>query len=293
MGKIFIYISTFLLLIVIGARNAKNNKHLFRVLGKVIVEINGIYIGLFKEKSILRRIVQGTLIIGTEFLIIIAVATSFIRYIDTYAVFALDLTFKIIAIIGVVVIIHFCMGYMILITVKIQRFIYGVENKNVKVDLLLSYFIISTYFTVLLLSPNEFEATYIVGLIGVTISYILNLKVLIQLIRNPYNIKSKHEQKISYSRIIVASILIVGLIVLNLFLGVCFMNGASEGAFTNSPTIFDLFYYSLITFTTIGYGDITPVSVGAKIISIIISVTSVICITIFLSTILSYKDQIE
>ena len=134
---------------------------------------------------------------------------------------------------------------------------------------------------------------YVLGLIGVTVSYILNMKVLIQLIRNPHNIKTKHEEATSYSRIIVAAILMVGLIVLNLFLGVCFINGAETGAFSNSPNAFDLFYYTIITFTTIGYGDITPLSIGAKVISIVISVTSVICLTIFLSTILSYKDSNE
>lgn len=293
MGKLFIIISTLLLLSVIGARNAKNNKRIFTVLNNLIKEVNVTYKQLFKEKSKLRRSVQGTLIIAAEIFIAISISTSVIRYIDTYAVDALDLLIKIVIIIMSLIVIHYSMGYVLLITVRIHKFIYGVENKNVKVDLLLSYFIISTYFTALLLSPEEFESMYVLGLIGVTVSYILNMKVLIQLIRNPHNIKTKHEESTSYSRIIVAAILMVGLIVLNLFLGVCFINGAETGAFSNSPNAFDLFYYTIITFTTIGYGDITPLSIGAKAISIVISVTSVICLTIFLSTILSYKDSNE
>ncbi|MBC5628278.1 two pore domain potassium channel family protein [Clostridium sp. NSJ-6] len=293
MGKLFIIISTLLLLSVIGARNAKNNKRIFTVLNNLIKEVNVTYKQLFKEKSKLRRSVQGTLIIAAEIFIAISISTSVIRYIDTYAVDALDLLIKIVIIIMSLIVIHYSMGYVLLITVRIHKFIYGVENKNVKVDLLLSYFIISTYFTALLLSPEEFESMYVLGLIGVTVSYILNMKVLIQLIRNPHNIKTKHEESTSYSRIIVAAILMVGLIVLNLFLGVCFINGAETGAFSNSPNAFDLFYYTIITFTTIGYGDITPLSIGAKVISIVISVTSVICLTIFLSTILSYKDSNE
>lgn len=293
MGKLFIMISTFLLLVVIGARNAKNNKRIFTVAKNIISEINGAYIDLFKEKSLIRRSTQMVLIIGAETFIAIAIFISVIRHIDTYTIFAFDLIIKVLIIIGSFIVIHYSMGYVLLATIKIHRFIYGVENKNVKVDLLLSYFIISTYFTVLLLFPDQFKATYIVGLIGVSISYTLNIKVLIQLIRNPHNIKSKHEEETSYSRIIIASILMVGLIVLNLFLAVCFINGAEVGAFTNSPNNFDLFYYTIITFTTIGYGDIVPISIGAKIISIVISVTSVICLTIFLSTMLSYKEKIE
>lgn len=192
-------ISTFLLLVVIGARNAKNNKRIFTVAKNIISEINGAYIDLFREKSLIRRSTQMILIIGAEIFIAIAIFISVIRHIDTYTIFAFDLI----------------------------------------------------------------------------------IKVLIQLIRNPHNIKSKHEEETSYSRIIIASILMVGLIVLNLFLAVCFINGAEVGAFTNTPNNFDLFYYTIITFTTIGYGDIVPISIGAKIISIVISVTSVICLIIF------------
>ena len=51
MGKLFIIISTLLLLSVIGARNAKNNKRIFTVLNNIIKEVNVTYKQLFKEKS--------------------------------------------------------------------------------------------------------------------------------------------------------------------------------------------------------------------------------------------------
>ena len=54
-----------------------------------------------------------------------------------------------------------------------------------------------------------------------------------------------------------------------------------------------LFYYTIITFTTVGYGDIVPITMEAKIVSSLISITNIICITIFLSTILSYRDKIK
>lgn len=292
MGRVFIFISTFLLLAVIGARNAKNNKRIFTVISNIVKEINGVYVDLFKDKSVIRRNIQVLLIIGAEIFVAISISTTVIRYIDTYTINAIDIIIKILISISLLIIIHYSIGYVLLITIKIHRFIYGVENTDVKVDLLLSYFIISIYFTVLLLYPKEFESTYIVGLIGIFISYILNMKVLIQLIRNPYNIKSKDEEQTSYSRVIVAAILMVALIIINLFLAVYLINGVEVGAFSNSPNEFDLFYYTIITFTTIGYGDIVPISIGAKMISIVISVTSVICITIFLSTILSYKDKV-
>ena len=50
-------------------------------------------------------------------------------------------------------------------------------------------------------------------------------------------------------------------------------------------------YYTIITFSTIGYGDIYPISPVAKFMSMVISLTSFICLTIFVSSILSYKND--
>lgn len=293
MGKIFIIISTVLLLIIIGTRNAKNNRRLFTSLKRLISEINNVYKDLFKDMSMVKRITQGGLIIGAEIFIAVAVSTAVIKHIDTYTNFIIDLMIKLIIIFASLVIIHFCMGYILLATVKIHKFIYGVENKNVKVDLLLSYFIISTYFTVLLVFPQQFKESYKIGLLGVAICYLLNIRVLVMLMTNPHNIKSKNQEGASFSRIIIAAILIVVLIVLNLYLAVCFVNGSDKEAFTNSPNYFDLFYYTIITFTTVGYGDIVPTTIEAKFVSVLISLTNIICITVFLSTILSYRDKVE
>ena len=113
------------------------------------------------------------------------------------------------------------------------------------------------------------------------------------LMTDPHNIKSENQEETSFSRIIIAAILVVVLIVLNLYLAVCFVNGSGKEAFSNSPNYFDLFYYTIITFTTVGYGDIVPITIEAKFVSILISVTNIICITVFLSTILSYRDKVE
>lgn len=76
-----------------------------------------------------------------------------------------------------------------------------------------------------------------------------------------------------------------------MYLGVCFISSNESEWYTNNSSYFDLFYYTIITFTTIGYGDICPVSPIAKFLSIIISCTSVLCLTIFISSVLSYKEK--
>lgn len=293
MGKLIIVVATLILLLVLGARNSKNNKKLIRAIKQEIREINSTYIGLFREKSMLARLIQILLIIGAEIFIAISIITSIIRHINTEQINIIDGAVKLIIIVVTLIFVHFLMGYILASTIKIHKFIYGVENRNLKVDLLLSYFIIGTFFAVLLLDPLEFENVRIIGLIGTSICYFLNMKILICIIKNPHSLKSKKQSETAFMRLIVAALFIVILVILNLYLAVCFINGTTGEAFTNMPDNFDLFYYTIITFTTVGYGDIVPVTIAAKIISVVISVTSVICITIFLSTILSYRDKVE
>ncbi|MGL5755783.1 MAG: potassium channel family protein, partial [Paraclostridium sp.] len=154
-------------------------------------------------------------------------------------------------------------------------------------------FMLSTYLTILIMFPKEFTSNIVLGLIGMVVCYYLNIKTLITIIANPHNVRSIKNEKNGYSRIIIASILILIMLIINLYLIVCLVNGLEIGAFANAKDNFDLFYYTVITFTTIGYGDIIPITILAKITSMLISITSVVCLSVFLSSILSYKDELS
>lgn len=58
MGKMFIIVSTIILILVIIQRNTSNNIRLFKRLKNVIFEINNVYLELFKDRSLERRIIQ-------------------------------------------------------------------------------------------------------------------------------------------------------------------------------------------------------------------------------------------
>lgn len=61
-------------------------------------------------------------------------------------------------------------------------------------------------------------------------------------------------------------------------------------------SVSDIFYYVIITYTTVGYGDITPQGIPAQIIAVLISLTgffmSVVVVGIIISTTINKKNNI-
>lgn len=294
MGRFIMIIVTILTLGILIIRNRRIDKYLKKSIKSTIKEINKTYIDLFKEKHILTRMIQGTLIVFAEISSFIAIYTSISNNLEIRLLQGnLEWIVKILIVIVCFIIVHYSIGYMLYLSFKIQSFIHDVQHKNLKIDFILSYFMISSYLTILVMFPQEFTSNIGLGLIGMIVCYYLNIKTLITIIANPHNVKSMKNEENGYSRIIIASILILIMLIINLYLIVCLVNGLDEGAFLNAKDNFDLFYYTVITFTTIGYGDIIPTTILAKITSMLISITSVVCLSVFLSSVLSYKDELS
>lgn len=64
-----------------------------------------------------------------------------------------------------------------------------------------------------------------------------------------------------------------------LFLGSCMVEIFYKNSYTGVISYFDLLYYTIVTFTTVGFGDIVPSFYQGKIMSIVISITSIITIS--------------
>lgn len=294
MGSFIIIIVTIFSIGILLIRNRKINKRLKISILKYIKEINHAYKELLTDKSVLIRTIQVILVLIAELTSFITIYTGIIRYLHINLAYGkIEWILKFCLAILSIIIVHYAIGYILALSLKIQNFIHNVEHKNLKVDFILSYFMISSYLTVVLIFPKEFTNYIHVGLIGMIVCYYLNIKTLITLIANPANIKSIKKEYNGYSRIIIASILILIMLIINLYLIVCLVNGLEQGAFLNANNKFDLFYFTVITFTTIGYGDIIPATILAKVTSMLISITSVICLSVFLSSMLSYKDELS
>ncbi|MDZ4994713.1 two pore domain potassium channel family protein [Clostridium perfringens] len=291
MGEVIIVFVTMISIIILTVRNRRMKKDTKKSIVELFKGINNSYIGVLKEKSFFSKIIQLTLIVFGGITSFVSIYTGIARNVKfENKIFEGGL--KVILVLIALAIVHYAIGYILYISLKIQSFIIKVENKNLKIDFLISYFLISTYLAVSIVFSKAFTENLALGLIGMGICYYLNMKTLITLMINPVNVKGAKEESL-FRRIIVAAILILFMVILNLYLMVCLVGSANPDAFTNAQGKFDLFYYTIITFATIGYGDIVPNTFLAKIISILISVTSVVCISVFLSSILSYKEELS
>lgn len=284
------YIATFIIILVVLIRNIRY-KNIFIQFKILIREINSYYFSIFKEKTRLGGILHSVLLICAQVLMSFNVISSISIYVNISSNNIINFIVKALFILMMIFGIYIAIGYLLLSSSRIFILLSKVEDFSMKYDMLISYFIINTYFTVLIVFPKQFEESYFVGLIGVTICYIMNLRVLIKIINNPERININDGRVRNFTSTSVLSILVLIIMVLNLFLAVCFINSADMNSYSGNPSNFDLFYYTIITFTTIGYGDIVPITMMAKVMSIIISTTSVVCITIYLSSVLSFNNE--
>ena len=291
MIKIWVFGITLFAIIMLSYKRVTGEK--YTSIKRLFININKQYMDIFiGEHPDLKRW-QWILFVISQMFIVFAIVRGVFEEIYKYVSENYIVAVKVSTYIIIFVAVYFIVGYMLYSTRRIYKFLYKIEDKNTKTDLIISFFIISIYMTILILFPEQFSEIYKIGIVGTSISYFLNLKVLLRVIKSPeiINIKRGQNSNVEFSNMGVAAFILLIMVILSLFLGVCFISSSGIGVYTNNPTYYDLCYYTIITFATIGYGDICPVSPAAKFMSMLISLTSILCLTIFVSSVLSYKDE--
>lgn len=256
-----------------------------------IKEINNVYSDLYNEENFLIRVTQSILVIFSEICCFISIYYIFMNYVKSYIKFQLSYSVECGCIVGIYIIFHYLIGYLLLLSSNLHMYMCKDVEESIKSKFLLSYFLTSVYLVLLLLVPKKLSEYIISGFLSIGISYIMNIMILIKFMKNPRFIKINNEDSYSFGRVLVAALIVIFMLVIDLFLLVCLVSMMSNCAFSNNPSYFELFYYTVVSFSTIGFGDIVPISKPAKLVAILISVTSLICISIFLGAIYSTRKK--
>lgn len=195
-------------------------------------------------------------------------------------------------------IIYFGFGITLAILFKTITIINSVKDKDIEPKMMIAFLWLMALAVFSIMSEKELKEDlnlhFLFG--GLVICYILNMQIIFRIIKNPFCIiedknKSIYENKVL---IVFSSFLILIMIILNTYLFVLWSYFSFEGAYSccGSVTKWDLLYYTIISFTTVGYGDIYPAIFASQAVAVLISITSVICLVVFISAILSVKNDI-
>lgn len=245
-------------------------------------------------------------------LIIVIIAIMFQMFIMSYSKI-IDITGQVFSVkiiiltmvlfLFVFICMYFLFGIPLLIVSKFDEIINKIKNIKISFKLIISFSIIIFYSFFLFIAKDTMLYYKNIVFIGLAISYMLNFQMLINIIIDPlcFFIKekiNKDDRNLVFKITMSGAIILLILIILNLFLCVVMVSYSYENAYFcsisgHSIDIFDLFYYTIISFTTIGYGDIVPQIFQSKLISVIISFTSVLCLVIAVGSVLSVKDKLK
>lgn len=166
-------------------------------------------------------------------------------------------------------------AYSLLILISV---LYTSSNRK---QLFISGFLGSLTFLIYWLNRN-LDLHNSINVINVLVTFSFFAYVQYQLIRNIL-----HEKKVSLNTIYAATsgYLIIGILGAQLFI---LLEGFFPGSLhlAGTENYYDFFYFSFISLTTVGYGDITPVHPTSKSISILISIAGQVYLTVFIAVII-------
>ncbi|HHZ06680.1 MAG TPA: hypothetical protein GX401_07865 [Clostridiales bacterium] len=188
------------------------------------------------------------------------------------------------------VLLPFIIGQIIWLLYRIVRKIVAMDCPRFNIFFSISIINLLMVHISIILGGNSYKSnvTFFLGVYNLAFCYFLVIFLLVMLL----NDANSDKRSLTFKNLWKATFLIIALFMLTLtalsYIGVLhYGTGFSQ----SEMSYFDTFYYTCITFATVGYGDISPQTVYNKVISIATLSTSITTITILLSTMLSVQKQ--
>jgi len=144
-------------------------------------------------------------------------------------------------------------GFFTLLFLWLKHFIFTLEMKFIAFNVLIFFFIYITYSMIAYVAKND-KITSVLILNAIN-SYLLIGIIggfLFTLLQTLYQIAGKSVETINFS-------------------------------YTNTPRFFDYIYYSFITLTTVGYGEVTPAVPAARSLAILIGISGQLYLTVLVA----------
>ncbi len=204
---------------------------------------------------------------------------------------------SIITMVFTIMILYIICGIPLLLFEKAITLIVGMKDKQFSQMYSCSLFIlVMTVFLKKFSLSNMFNNKvdqYIFAVGAITV-YFLNLKILWRFFCKPQLVEVSDDTNYGalaskrYFTVLAATLLFI-LNVFDFSLMVWLMSECVPCAYNQeSIGLFQSLYYVIISFTTIGYGDIYPTHILGQLLSMIVSVTSVVYLVIFVNFITGY-----
>lgn len=197
----------------------------------------------------------------------------------------------------IILILYFMLGSALTIFSRVVDVIGEIKDNKISTKMMISFVLLSllSFFSLMFEKEIKENSFFLLG--GLGTCYFLNLRILFKIVQNPFCLMGNMEQNNNKNRVLIisGSILILVMLVINMYLFVLWTYYSYENAYSASVgtiTKWTLLYYTIVSFTTIGYGDIVPAIFESQAVAMLIAATSVICLVIFVSSILSEKKDI-
>ena len=147
--------------------------------------------------------------------------------------------------------------------------------------------LIMVFVNILFFAEMKSTETFLLAVYNLVFCYMATVASLLLLLREAGN----KQRSLTFRNLWKSTFLIIALflIILSALSCVGALHYARAFDAAGPLTYFDLFYYTCVTFATVGFGDIVPVNLYAKAVCVLTIATSIICITILLGTVLSVR----